>query len=231
LDFVMDMGLIFWMIVAAVIGFQLYSVLGREDGEGGQEGEEKSEPRERRSAAAGKMADGADQDKTGPRLVRSGDEGASADAGSPAWLVTLTRAYPDFSETEFLRGASKFYEIVVTGFARGDLSEVEGFIDPSILSAFEQVIETRQKAGQVSDVRFVGLDNASIISAGKVGSKIQVSVDFASNQTRVLKDGEGNVVEGNANRIDLVKDRWTFARPVGSHDPNWTLVATGGAAS
>ncbi len=223
----MDMGLIFWMIVAAVIGFQLYSVLGREDSDG-QEGDDKPLPREGRSAG-GKMADNAaEQEKPGPRLVRSDDEVA---AGSPAWLAVLTRAYPDFSETEFLRGASKFYEMVVTGFARGDLSEVKDFIDPSILSAFQQVIEARKKAGQVSDVRFVGLDDAAIISAGKVGNKIQVSVDFSSNQRRVLKDAQGNVIEGNANRIDLVKDRWTFARPVGSHDPNWTLVATGGAAS
>ncbi|MGP1667483.1 MAG: hypothetical protein ACTS5I_16575, partial [Rhodanobacter sp.] len=26
-----------------------------------------------------------------------------------------------------------------------------------------------------------------------------------------------------------VTDRWTFARPVGAGDPNWTLVATSGA--
>ena len=54
-------------------------------------------------------------------------------------------------------------------------------------------------------------------------------VEFTSNQVRVTRDAEGEVVEGDPNRIDLVKDRWTFARKLASNDPNWVLVGTGGA--
>jgi predicted lipid-binding transport protein (Tim44 family) len=54
--------------------------------------------------------------------------------------------------------------------------------------------------------------------------------DFASNQVRVSRDKDGNVVEGDPSRIDLVRDRWTFSRKTASSDPNWVLVATGGAA-
>ena len=43
-------------------------------------------------------------------------------------------------------------------------------------------------------------------------------------------DGEAKTGAAmTANRIDLVKDRWKFSKKRSSRDPNWTLVATGGA--
>ena len=45
--------------------------------------------------------------------------------------------------------------------------------------------------------------------------------------TSVMRDAEGNVVEGDANEIRRQKDIWTFARKMGAQNPNWQLVATG----
>jgi len=56
-------------------------------------------------------------------------------------------------------------------------------------------------------------------------------VEFESDQTRVVRDKDENVVEGDPNRIDLVRDRWTFSKSLKNRDPNWLLVATGGSAS
>jgi predicted lipid-binding transport protein (Tim44 family) len=44
----------------------------------------------------------------------------------------------------------------------------------------------------------------------------------------VVRDAEGTIVEGNPNEIKKQRDVWTFAREMGSDDPNWKLVATGG---
>ena len=38
----------------------------------------------------------------------------------------------------------------------------------------------------------------------------------------------GDIVEGDPNAIKRQRDVWTFARSMGSNDPNWVLVATGG---
>jgi predicted lipid-binding transport protein (Tim44 family) len=46
--------------------------------------------------------------------------------------------------------------------------------------------------------------------------------------TSVVRDAEGTIVEGNPNEIKKQRDVWTFARQMGSDDPNWKLVATGG---
>jgi predicted lipid-binding transport protein (Tim44 family) len=42
-----------------------------------------------------------------------------------------------------------------------------------------------------------------------------------------VRDRAGDIVEGSATEIKRQKDIWTFARTMGSSDPNWILVATG----
>jgi predicted lipid-binding transport protein (Tim44 family) len=42
----------------------------------------------------------------------------------------------------------------------------------------------------------------------------------------VTRDKNGNVIDGNAEKVTDVTDVWTFARDVSSRDPNWKLVAT-----
>jgi predicted lipid-binding transport protein (Tim44 family) len=52
-------------------------------------------------------------------------------------------------------------------------------------------------------------------------------VRFVGELTSVVKDANGVVIEGSPNEIKRQRDVWTFARKMGSNDPNWQLVATG----
>jgi predicted lipid-binding transport protein (Tim44 family) len=42
----------------------------------------------------------------------------------------------------------------------------------------------------------------------------------------VTRAADGSVAEGNPDQVEEKTDLWTFARPLRSRDPNWTLVAT-----
>ena len=55
----------------------------------------------------------------------------------------------------------------------------------------------------------------------------EVSVRFKAEMTSVVRNAEGEVVEGSEKEIKRMKDTWTFARKMDSDDPNWRLVATG----
>jgi predicted lipid-binding transport protein (Tim44 family) len=46
--------------------------------------------------------------------------------------------------------------------------------------------------------------------------------------TSVVRNADGQVVEGDPNEIKRQRDVWTFARHMGASDPNWELVATDG---
>ena len=63
--------------------------------------------------------------------------------------------------------------------------------------------------------------------ARRAGIEGEVTVRFVGELTSVVKNAEGEVVEGNANEIKRQRDVWTFARKMGADNPNWQLVATG----
>ena len=48
---------------------------------------------------------------------------------------------------------------------------------------------------------------------------------FVSDMTSFTRDSQGTLVGGSGDEHE-VTDIWTFARDLGSRDPNWTLVAT-----
>ncbi len=69
-----------------------------------------------------------------------------------------------------------------------------------------------------------------IVSAGfdPYTKEAEVTLRFVSELTSVVRNSEGEIVEGDPNKIKRQTDVWTFARKMGQDDPNWELVATGG---
>jgi predicted lipid-binding transport protein (Tim44 family) len=43
----------------------------------------------------------------------------------------------------------------------------------------------------------------------------------------VVRDANGEIIEGAPGQSKRQKDIWTYERVMGSDDPNWRLVATG----
>ncbi len=73
-------------------------------------------------------------------------------------------------------------------------------------------------------VRELALEDASF-DAGT--NEAEISVRLVGEMTSVVRDSAGQVVEGSPKDVKKSRDVWTFARIVGSKDPNWQLVATG----
>jgi len=48
----------------------------------------------------------------------------------------------------------------------------------------------------------------------------------AAARGHVLRDRDGNVIEGDPAKSEPVVDLWTFQRDTRAEDPNWVLVST-----
>ena len=144
-------------------------------------------------------------------------------------LAAMKMAEPGFMIGEFLEGSRGAYEMILMAFENGDLSEVHGFISDDVAETFQSVIDQRTEKGLTVEASFIGVREVSLKEADfdRSTSEGEVTVRFVSELTSVVKNEEGEVVEGNATEIKRQRDVWTFGRVMGSGDPNWQLVATG----
>lgn len=155
-----------------------------------------------------------------------------AEPGSPiaAGLDAIVRQEQRFDPQSFLAGAKSAYETIVTAFARGDRKTLKGLLAKEVYEGFEQAIAEREKRGEKAESNFVSIDKAEIAAVDVKGKTAQVTIAFVSQLISVVRDAQGNVVDGSADAVSEVNDVWTFSRQLGSRDPNWLLVATESAA-
>jgi predicted lipid-binding transport protein (Tim44 family) len=151
-----------------------------------------------------------------------------AEPGSPlaAGLDAIAGVDASFDPQHFLTGARAAYEMIVGAYAEGDRRALKGLLAREVYDGFEQAITEREKRGETVESRFVSIDDADIAGAELRGKTAQLTVRFHSKLVSATRDKNGNVVDGNAEKVADVTDVWTFARETSSRDPNWKLVAT-----
>ncbi|MFQ6550827.1 Tim44/TimA family putative adaptor protein [Aestuariibius insulae] len=143
-------------------------------------------------------------------------------------LMSMKAAEPTFNVSEFLSGARGAYEIILMAFEKGNLSEIKEFLSDEVYESFAQVVEQREREGLTIEATFIGVSDVALKEATfepdtKTG---EITMRFIGEMTSIVRDRGGDIIEGSETEIKRQRDVWTFARAMGSDDPNWTLVAT-----
>ncbi|NDV98183.1 Tim44/TimA family putative adaptor protein [Salipiger sp. PrR002] len=150
--------------------------------------------------------------------------------GSPSAeaLAKMKAAEPSFNVGEFLGGARGAYEMILMGFERGEVEELKPFLAPEVYDSFAEVLESRRQQGLTIEAEFVGVREMTLAEAtfDEVTKLAEITVRYTGELTSVVKDATGAVIEGSPTSVKRQKDVWTYARNMGSDDPNWQLVAT-----
>ena len=148
------------------------------------------------------------------------------DSPVAAGLDAVLAQDPSFDAKHFITGAKAAYEMIVTAYAQGDRRNLKTLLAKEVYDGFESAIKDRETKGERAETRFVSIDKSEITGADVKGKTAQVTVRFVSQLVSVTRDKDGNVIDGNPDKVTDVTDVWTFARDLGSRDPNWKLVAT-----
>lgn len=208
--------------IAVFLILRLRSVLGTRDGfekppVSGPEQQTRAAPRRPEFEV---IEGGPDEDITDH--VAQGSDAAEA-------LARMKSADSSFSVSEFLQGARGAYEMILMAFEKGDMESVKPFLAEDVYESFDEVVREREAQGLTIEAEFVGLREVTLVDATfDTSSRMgEITVRFVGELTSVVKNREGQVVEGSPTEVRRQKDVWTFGRVMGSDDPNWQLVATG----
>jgi predicted lipid-binding transport protein (Tim44 family) len=190
--------LIIFAVLAAVVLYQLYSVLGRRVG------------RMPEDTVAGPARTAA----VGEPLEEPAMEGAPLTG-----LAALRARDPSFDVPGFLYGARQAYEMVVRAFAGGDRETLGRLLSPTVMDSFERAIDQREAEGRTEQVEFLNGPRADLEKADVEGDTARAVVRFLTEFRSRSKGPEGEAVDDRR-----TAELWTFERNLKSRDPNWTLV-------
>jgi predicted lipid-binding transport protein (Tim44 family) len=192
--------LVIFAVIAAVVLFQLYNVLGKRVGRQPQE--------DARSVPA-----------TAPEPATP--RPAITDAFTQQAAAGLKARDPAFDPGRFLDGARQAYETIVRGYASGDRGALKPLLTPRVLESFEAGMAAREGRGETEQVEFIHPPRADLETATAEGDRAVAKVRFlAELRSRISREGatEPQVEERRT------AEHWTFERTLGAQDPNWVLA-------
>ena len=182
------------IIFAAIAGFIIYrlrSVLGKRTGY-------EKEPRENNIKY---KEDKPPQDKI-PSLL-----------DNQLKLENVYKKVSDFDHKQFLDGAKKAFEIIITSFNNGDKKTLKNLVSKDVYLTFEKAIDSNTNN---PSSQFYSLIIESVEDAKVENNIISISLNFISEQ--MINNDEGKIVKN--------KDTWTFEKPINTSSPVWILTQT-----
>lgn len=145
-------------------------------------------------------------------------------------LARMKGIEPGFNVTEFLGGARGAYEMIVMGYENGELDDIQPFLAEDIYDSFVDGVAAREDQGLTIEANFIGVRELKLLDAqlDPETNEAELTIRFTGELTSAVRNSEGEIIEGSLKDIKRQKDTWTFARQMGSDDPNWMLVSTDG---
>jgi len=152
------------------------------------------------------------------------------DSDAAKALAEMKRLEPSFGVSDFLGGARGAYEMIVMGYERGELAEIQPFLSEDIYESFVDGVAAREDQGLTIEANFIGVREMELVNAtlDPDTKEAEMTIRFVAELTSAVRDRGGDIVEGSVTEIKRQKDTWVFARIMGSDDPNWLLVSTDG---
>lgn len=153
-------GILIAAMLAGVVLFRLYTVLGRRTGHEPQQDNTRPSPTSPLQAARA------------PVVIEPPPEGACARG-----LMDIERADTSFDRAHFIKGARTAYEIIQKAYADADRLALRPLLSDEVYAAFEQEIAARPGAAD----RLTVISDARIVAAELTGKLADITVAFRAS--------------------------------------------------
>ncbi len=138
----------------------------------------------------------------------------------------LSTTMPDFNKDYFIKGARRVFELVLQSFGSGNLLSIKELVSKKVFDAFSDVLSFRKENNITSEIDFICFDKSEIKDIKFLKNSVKIVVEFVSEQVNLLKNADGEIIEGDENFVQKITDVWTFERYLNAKNNNWVLVST-----
>lgn len=148
------------------------------------------------------------------------------DTSSLSQTDKVLSAIPLFNKDSFIKSACRVFEMVLQAFSSGELEKIRSLLSKKVYDAFVTAYNYRKENNLSAEVDFICFDKSDIKDVKLLKNSVRIVVEFISEQVNILRDNNGDVIEGDENFVQKITDIWTFERSLNAKNNNWTLVST-----
>ncbi len=213
------MDLIFLAVIAVIIGWRLFSIIGQDLGGNKDAFSNMS------SKASIEPAPQKKQQKQAEPVIDVEAVPSETPLNQQA-LDTIKTVEPNFDMDNFINGAKICFANTLEAFAQGNKQALEQLLAPESYAVFAETVDNRLANGQRGTCEVVGFIKIEILNAVVHKDMLEVEVDFTTDQITALYDSENRVVQGHPTEIVRLQDDWVFVRKIGDESPNWYVKET-----
>lgn len=141
-------------------------------------------------------------------------------------LRKIKETFPTFNLPDFMQKAPKAFEYIAQAFAAGNKEDLKPLLSADLYKKFEKVIDERIQKGQTAEFSLIGFKKIRLLKAEIIGDFVELTVEFETEQTNLVKDSEGKTIIGDPTYIETVTDIWTLRKDMKTSTPVWILAAT-----
>ncbi|MFQ3307228.1 MAG: putative lipid-binding transport protein (Tim44 family) [Candidatus Midichloriaceae bacterium] len=132
----------------------------------------------------------------------------------------------NLSVDNFLDGTKKAFELILQAFNSNNKKDLKNLLAENLYKDFSQEIDNRKDSKLIHQVTLVSIANVKILEASfEKNSIATVKVRIHSEQIKVVKNTEDEILDGNIHKILKFSDVWVFKKIL-NEDSYWRLVET-----
>ena len=141
-------------------------------------------------------------------------------------LKKIKESFPSFDLVDFMQKAPRAFEYIALAFAKGDKESLKPLLSENIFNSFSKAIDERLARNETAEFSLIGFKSIKLTDARLSGNDAELTVEFETEQTNIVKNAEGEIIIGDPTYIETVTDIWTLKKDMRVSDPVWILTAT-----
>jgi predicted lipid-binding transport protein (Tim44 family) len=229
---------LFFAIIAAVLAFKFFSVLGKKEDDQDIErlksfgpkmpvqkpSQTEQKPKLQIDVPSYIKVDKVQKEQ--PAEVKDPFDGIKfANEAVKDAVVEISKKDVNFNIAIFLSGAKSAFEYVLKSYSENDRASLKNLLSDNIYSGFVKKIDANFNQGLKNTITLVSINVQEVSKAVFKDNTANISLKFQTEQINFTKNDKGELVEGSVNDIEIVDDEWSFERNIKSTNPNWIITS------
>jgi len=107
---------------------------------------------------------------------------------------------PNFTADSFLEGAKSAFEMIIEACRDQDHDTLKMLLSPALYDTFARELDAQVVRGEKSENTLIAIRKTEITEATLNGTKAEITVAFTSDQIQLVKNSEGDIIEGDSSQ-------------------------------